>query len=71
MSKNRMTRRNFLKSAISASAVPAFFHVVPRHVLGRGQTPPSDKLNIAGIGIGGMGASAALTVNAGASSPGG
>jgi hypothetical protein len=49
MSKNRMTRRNFLKSAISASAVPALYYVVPRHVLGRGQTPPSDKLNIAGI----------------------
>lgn len=30
--------------------------IVPRHVLGRGLTPPSDKLNIAGIGIGGMGA---------------
>jgi hypothetical protein len=31
------------------------FHVVPRHVLGRGFTPPSEKLNIAGIGIGGQG----------------
>jgi len=29
--------------------------IVPRHVLGRGQTPPSDRLNIAGIGVGGMG----------------
>jgi predicted dehydrogenase len=28
---------------------------VPRHVLGRGFTPPSEKLNIAGIGIGGQG----------------
>ncbi|MCZ6793100.1 MAG: Gfo/Idh/MocA family oxidoreductase [Planctomycetota bacterium] len=31
--------------------------MVPRHVLGgRGYTPPSEKLNIAGVGIGGMGA---------------
>jgi predicted dehydrogenase len=29
---------------------------VPRHVLGAGETPPSEKLNIAGIGVGGMGA---------------
>ena len=28
---------------------------MPRHVLGRGLTPPSEKLNIAGIGIGGQG----------------
>ena len=31
--------------------------IVPRHVIGRGQTPPSEKLNIAGVGIGGQGAS--------------
>jgi len=31
------------------------FQIVPRYVLGRGMTPPSDKLNIAGIGIGGQG----------------
>jgi len=30
--------------------------IVPRHVLGRGQTPPSDLLNIAVVGISGMGA---------------
>ncbi len=30
--------------------------VVPRHVLGRGFVPPSDKLNIACIGVGGRGA---------------
>ena len=29
--------------------------IVPRHVLGRGFTAPSDKLNIAGIGVGGIG----------------
>ena len=31
------------------------FSIVPRHVLGQGQTPPSEKLNIAGIGIGNQG----------------
>jgi predicted dehydrogenase len=29
--------------------------IVPRHVLGRGITPPSDLLNIASVGVGGMG----------------
>jgi predicted dehydrogenase len=48
------TRRNFLKtSALAAGA----FMIVPRHVLGRGYTPPSDRLNIAGIGAGGKGES--------------
>jgi len=48
-------RRNFLRAtALAATA----FSVVPRHVLGGpGQTPPSEKLNIAGIGVGGMGGS--------------
>lgn len=55
MSAERMSRRGFLKSAAAASAAPALFEIVPRHVLGRGFTPPSDKLNVAGIGIGGMG----------------
>ena len=47
------SRRNFL----STSAVATFgFTIVPRHVLGGpGQTPPSRRLNIAGIGCGGMG----------------
>jgi len=46
-------RRTFLASA---AAVTAGFTIVPRHVLGgQGVTAPSDKLNIAGVGIGGMG----------------
>lgn len=57
MSEKGMTRRDFLKSAAAVSATPSLFHIVPRHVLGRDQTAPSDKLNIAGIGVGGMGAS--------------
>src|ERR1700690_4184130 len=46
-------RRSFLKtSTLMASA----FSIVPRYVLGGpGQKPPSEKLNVAGIGVGGMG----------------
>jgi predicted dehydrogenase len=47
-----MKRRDFLKRAATAAVA---FQIVPRHVLGQGQTPPSEKLNIAGIGIGGQG----------------
>ena len=49
---NKVSRRHFLTTA---AAVPVLFDVVPRHVLGQGLTPPSQKLNIAGVGIGGMG----------------
>jgi predicted dehydrogenase len=49
-----MNRRTFLKSAAMTAAG---FTLVPRHVLGGdGVTPPSEKLNIVGIGIGGQGA---------------
>ncbi len=48
----RLNRRQFLATTAAVSA----FTLVPRHVLGAGQTPPGEKLNIAGIGIGGMGA---------------
>ena len=47
-----MNRRRFLQTVAGTTFA---FHVVPRHVLGRGFTPPSEKLNIAGIGIGGQG----------------
>ena len=47
------TRRTFLKSAAAAGSIL----VVPGHILGaNGQTPPSERINIAGIGVGGMGA---------------
>lgn len=50
---SHLTRRQFLGAAGTAAA----FTIVPRHVLGAdGATPPSEKLNIAGIGVGGMGA---------------
>ncbi len=46
-------RRTFLASTAVATAG---FTIVPRHVLGGQATPaPSDKLNIAGVGVGGMG----------------
>ena len=48
-----MNRRRFLGGAAGVAA----FTIVPRHVLGGpGQVPPSEKLNIAGIGVGGQGA---------------
>ncbi len=47
-----LSRRKFVKS----SAAFAAFTVVPRYVLaGSRQTPPSEKLNIAAVGAGGMG----------------
>ncbi len=50
--KGRLSRRSF----VGGTAAVAAFTVVPRHVLGgAGNVPPSEKLNIAGIGIGGRG----------------
>jgi len=52
-STGRMTRRRLL----GAGAAGAWLGmVVPRHTVARsGQTPPSEKINVAGIGVGGMG----------------
>ena len=51
----KVTRRDFIRS--TAGAVTAFTFI-PSQVLGQnGAQPPSDKLNIAAIGAGGMGAS--------------
>ncbi|SHM30390.1 Gfo/Idh/MocA family protein [Flavobacterium saccharophilum] len=47
-------RRDFLKKGVLATAA---FMIIPRHVMGRGFTAPSDKLIIAGIGVGGKGSS--------------
>jgi len=50
----KIPRRDFLGGAV---ATVAAFTIVPRYVLGGpGYTPPSEKLNIAGIGVGGQGA---------------
>jgi predicted dehydrogenase len=44
------------REAIAAGAAAASIAIVPRHVLGgAGQTAPSEKLNIAGVGLNGMG----------------
>lgn len=57
MKKNKKSETISRRSFISSSAVAAAgFTIVPSHVIsGLGYTPPSDKLNIAGVGIGGMG----------------
>src|SRR5262245_16253126 len=47
-----VSRRQFIETA---AITGAGIVIVPRHVLGRGFTPPSDLLNIACVGIGGMG----------------
>ena len=54
MTAKSSSRRDFIRR--SSLAATGFF-IVPRHVLGKGFIAPSDKLNIAGIGAGGKGAS--------------
>jgi len=50
--KSKISRRDFM----GAAAAVAAFTIVPRHVLGGPrQIPPSEKVNIAGIGVGGQG----------------
>jgi hypothetical protein len=59
----RTSRRQLLKSAGAVAA----FTIVPRHVLGgQGQTPPSEKLNIVGIGAGGQAAADINEISRGA-----
>ena len=47
-----VSRREFVRRAGAAAAA---FHIVPRHVLGRGYRAPSDTLSIGCVGVGGMG----------------
>ena len=47
-----ISRRKFVEGSAAAATA---FTIVPRHVLGRGYRAPSDKLNVASIGVGGMG----------------
>lgn len=55
MSDKNNSRRNFIKTSALAAAG---LSIVPRHVLGgKGFLAPSDRLQIASIGVGGMGAS--------------
>jgi hypothetical protein len=50
----KVSRRRFVQTVAGTGAA---LTIVPRHVLGRGMQAPSDTVNIATIGIGGMGAS--------------
>ena len=52
--KSKNPRRDFIRNA---ALTAAGFYIVPRNVLGRGFTAPSDRLQIAGIGAGGKGES--------------
>lgn len=56
MATNSPTRAFNRRRFLGASSVAAAsWMVVPRHVLGAGETPPSEKLNIAGVGVGAQG----------------
>src|SRR6476659_4649270 len=46
----KLSRKDFIKNTALATAG---FYIVPRHVLGKGYVPPSDKLYIAAVGCGG------------------
>lgn len=53
MKGNAINRRDFVKNT---TAGVAMFSIVPSYVLGKnGNVPPSGKLNVAGVGVGGMG----------------
>lgn len=55
LKKETNTRRDFLKTGALATAA---FMIVPRHVLGgKGFLAPSDRLIVAGVGVGGKGKS--------------
>ena len=55
LQRNRVTRRRFVKGAAAGVAT---FTIVPRHVLGGPEhNPPSERLNLALIGVGGQGRS--------------
>src|SRR5215212_6549281 len=55
--KSEKSKRHSRRTFLAASAASAFsFTIVPRHVLGgAGFVPPSERVNFAGIGAGGMG----------------
>src|SRR5262245_29280275 len=49
-----ISRRQFVTDVGLATAG---LTIVPRHVLGKGQTAPSDRFNVACVGVGGQGRS--------------
>src|SRR5207249_8309910 len=54
---NNPADRSRRKFVTDVGLAAAGFAIVPRHVLGRGFEAPSDTLNIASVGVGGMGRS--------------
>jgi len=52
-SKKEVSRRTFI--GLSAPAVAGFTILPSKVISGLGHKPPGDKLNIAGIGVGGQG----------------
>lgn len=52
LQKNNISRRKFIKNS---SILLGGFSIVPRHVLGKGFTAPSDKINLGFIGLGKQG----------------
>src|SRR4029079_17338774 len=52
MQMTKLSRRSFITDVALAGAG---LTIVPRHVLGRGFTAPSDLLNVAAVGVGGQG----------------
>src|SRR5512133_691721 len=60
MSDDTISRREFVGATTTAALA---FTIVPRHVLGgRGYVAPSDRLNVACVGVGGMGMSNMTTL---------
>src|ERR1041384_2925776 len=54
--KVQVNRRSFLKTAVKAGAILAAPQIIPASVLGReGAVPPSERIVLGGIGIGGRG----------------
>ena len=50
------SRRSFVKSAATTAAALSFPTIIPRHVLGGANfVAPSDKVNVAIVGVGGQG----------------
>ena len=46
---HKLTRRQFASRAVAAAASVS---IVPRHVIGKGETPPSEIVTKAVIGVG-------------------
>jgi len=56
MKHSPINRRQFIKKATATATAISTFNIVPRHVLGGpGFVPPSEKVNVALVGGGGMG----------------